>query len=158
MEKILVADRKESLCFLYKEELTEEGYDVVTVTRPEDLVQAVVREDPDLVLMDTGMDEPGVWPLLRGMRQSGYRMPIILCDTYRISTEFPEALVVDRVLKSSNFDELKAKIKKVLNNGGQSISRDAVLRSKHLRKQVIPQVDAGLSRRRRGMMKPETRP
>jgi two-component system response regulator (stage 0 sporulation protein F) len=149
MKKILVAERKESLCFLYQEELSDEGYEVVTVTRPEDLIQALVREDPDLVLMDTGMDEPGAWPLLRGVRQSGYLMPVILCDTYSISTEFPEALVAGRVLKSSNFDELKAKIKKVLKNGEKSVSRDAVLRPAQLREQVMPQIDSSLSRRRR---------
>jgi DNA-binding response OmpR family regulator len=158
MKKILVADRKKSICFLYQEELTEEGYDVVTVTRPEDLIQAVGREGPDLVLMDTGMDEPGVWPLLRGVRQSGYHLPIILCDTYSVSKEFPEALVADRVLKSSNFDELKVKIKKVLKNGGQPVSRDAMSPLPHLREQVIPQIDASLSRRGRGIVKPGTRP
>ena len=57
MRKILVADQEEAFCLLFQGELTEEGYYVVSVSRPEALIKAIGQENPDLLLMDTGMDE-----------------------------------------------------------------------------------------------------
>jgi DNA-binding response OmpR family regulator len=127
MKKILVADQEESLCLLYQKELIEEGYEVVSVTRPEDLIQAVGQENPDLVLMDTAMDEQREWSLLQGMRKSGYRLPIILFTTYCASKGFPEALADDTVMKSSHLDELKLKIGKMLGNGGELVFPNTTL-------------------------------
>ena len=122
MKKIVVADREEALCLLYQEELTEEGYEVVTVNRIEDLIQAVGQEDPDLVLMDAGIDGHGASEVLQGLRQSGYHLPVILCTTYFGSKGFPEALIDDIVIKSSNLEELKFKIGNMLGNGCGPVS------------------------------------
>jgi DNA-binding NtrC family response regulator len=114
MKKILVADQEEILCFLYQEELMEEGYDVVIITRPENLMQVVGREKPDLLLIDVSMDDQGMWDFLQRMQKSGCHLPIILCTTYSDSARFPKTLIDDTVVKSSNLDELKFKIRKVL--------------------------------------------
>jgi DNA-binding response OmpR family regulator len=119
MIKILVADREEAFCLMYQDELTEEGYDVVSVTRPEAFLKAVERENPDLVLMDSEMDDPDVQRFLKGVMTSGYRVPGILCTTYSDSKEFCRSFVDDIVIKSANLDELKGKIKGILENRGE---------------------------------------
>lgn len=116
MKKILVADQEEVLCFLYQEELTEEGYDVASVTRPEDLAKSIGQEKPDLLLIDMSMDDQGLWRYLQRMQNTGRRLPLILCTSYADSSRFPKALVDDTVMKSSNLDELKLKIRKILGN------------------------------------------
>ena len=116
MKKILVADQEEVLCFLYQEELTEEGYDVVSITRPEDLAKSVRQEKPDLLLIDLSMSDQGVWDFLQRMQKTGRRLPLILCTPSFDSAGFPKTLIDDTVMKSSNLDELKFKIRNILGN------------------------------------------
>ncbi|MCF8143632.1 MAG: response regulator [Deltaproteobacteria bacterium] len=124
MIKILVADREEAFCLMYQDELTEEGYEVVSVTRPEAFLKAVEKENPDLVLMDSEMDDPDVQRFLKGVMTSGYRVPGILCTTYSDSKEFCRSFADDIVMKSASLDELKGKVRGILENRGELISPD----------------------------------
>ena len=127
MKKILVAERSESLCLLFKDELSDEGYDVVTLTRPEDLIETIRQEKPDLLLMDAEMGKQGIWSLLQGMRKSGYRLPIILSTTYSVSKGLPEALVDYIFVKSSNLNALKVNIGTILEYKGEPVLLERVL-------------------------------
>lgn len=127
MKKILVAERSESLCLLFKDELSDEGYDVVTLTRPEDLIETIRQEKPDLLLMDAEMGKQGIWSLLHGMRKSGYRLPIILSTTYSVSKGLPEALVDYIFVKSSNLNALKVNIGTILEYKGEPVLPERVL-------------------------------
>jgi len=124
MIKILVADREEAFCLMYQDELTEEGYDVVSVTRPEAFLKAIEQENPDLVLMDSEMDNPDVQRFLKRVLKSGYRVPGILCTTYDESVGFCRSFADDTVTKSANLDELKWKVKGILENKGELVSAD----------------------------------
>jgi len=56
---ILVVDDEEGICLSLKGILTDEGYDVLTVTSGEDCLQLIEEELPDLILLDIwlpGMD------------------------------------------------------------------------------------------------------
>lgn len=55
MKKILVAEPDEVLASLYSEELGEEGYVVTSCDDPAALMNAIVAEQPDLILIDTQM-------------------------------------------------------------------------------------------------------
>jgi CheY-like chemotaxis protein len=135
MKKILVADQEEVICMLYAEELIEEGYDVVTVTNPKDFVQLFEAESPDLILLDMKMNDNDDGMLLRDIRSNIHDIPIILCTTHSPSKKTQKYLGVDDiVMKSSNFHELKVKIKRFL--GGLESSRAA-----------IPQPDVGIRKR-----------
>jgi DNA-binding response OmpR family regulator len=127
MKKILVAERSESLCLLFKDELSDEGYDVVTLTRPEDLIETIRQEKPDLLLMDAETAKQGIWSLLQGMRKSGYRLPIILSTTYSVSKGLPEALVDYIFVKSSNLNALKVNIGTILEYKGEPVLPERVL-------------------------------
>ena len=61
--KILVVDDEEDKCRLYKEELEEEGYDVVTANTGAGGIELFRNENPDLVTWTFGCR--------KGMR--GYR-------------------------------------------------------------------------------------
>jgi two-component system, response regulator, stage 0 sporulation protein F len=124
MIKILVADREEAFCLMYQDELTEEGYDVVSVTSREAFLKAIEQEDPDMVLMDSEMDGPDVQRFLKRVLKSGYRVPGILCTTYDESGGFCRSFADDTVMKNTNLDELKWKVKGILENKGELISPD----------------------------------
>jgi DNA-binding NtrC family response regulator len=55
VKKILIADPDEVLASIYSEELSEEGYMVGNCTDPAKLMDAIVSEQPDLILIDMQM-------------------------------------------------------------------------------------------------------
>jgi DNA-binding NtrC family response regulator len=123
MKKILVADLEEALCMLYAEELMEEGYDVVTVSDSKDFMRVLKAESPDLLLLDIRMDTDENGMHFRDIRSNHNSMSVILCTTYAPSMESSEYLNVDDiVMKSSNFDELKLKIARILGNAEEPVS------------------------------------
>jgi len=114
MKKILVADWEEAICMLYAEELIEDGYDVVTISNPDDFMQTVGVEKPDLILLDIWMVENGNDTLRRDIRRNLNGIPILLTTTYTTCKQHLSYLGFDDiVMKSFNLDELKAKINRL---------------------------------------------
>jgi len=114
MKKILVADWEEAICMLYAEELIEDGYDVVTISNPDDFMQTVGVEKPDLILLDIWMVENGNDTLRRDIRRNLKGIPILLTTTYTPCKQHLAYLGFDDiVMKSFNLDELKAKINRL---------------------------------------------
>ena len=114
MRKILVADQEEAICMLYAEELIEDGYDVVSISNPDDFMQTVGVEKPDLILLDIWMVENGNDTLRRDIRRNLNGIPILLTTTYTTCKQHLSYLGFDDiVMKSFNLDELKAKINRL---------------------------------------------
>jgi len=114
MKKILVADWEEAICMLYAEELIEDGYDVVTISNPDDFMQTVGVEKPDLILLDIWMVENGNDTLRRDIRRNLKGIPILLTTTYTPCKQHLAYLGFDDiVMKSFNLGELKAKINRL---------------------------------------------
>ena len=115
MKKILIADSDEVLATLYSEELSEEGYMVKNCADPAVLMDAIVSQQPDLILIDVQMiKHPGegfhremkkhlsVVPPILYMGASGYRP-----KRWPFSSE-------NFVRKAGSLDSLKKKITGVL--------------------------------------------
>jgi len=115
MNKILVADQDEIICLMYQDELSDTGYDVVSVTRPEDFLTGLAAHDPDLLLLCSRMVlEAGIWRILVTIRNSDRFCPVILC-----ADRLPVAAGLLRLsegvfLKGPHLGELKLKIKHLL--------------------------------------------
>ena len=58
MTKILIVDDEEHIRFLYSEELTEAGYEVITADSGHKLLERIEKEKPDLVVLDLML--PGI--------------------------------------------------------------------------------------------------
>jgi len=112
---ILVVDDEENIRWLYKEELEDEGYQVTAAASGEEALALVSELKPDLVIMDIKMPGiSGVDALIK-IKEIDKNIPVILCSAYSdykqdFSTWASDAYVV----KSSNLDELKKAITKVL--------------------------------------------
>jgi two-component system response regulator (stage 0 sporulation protein F) len=115
MKKILVVDDEEAIRTLLKDELTDEGYQVIIASNAREALKLVDQEPLDLVILDIrmpGMDGLEALPRILGMKEG---LPVILNTAYSQYRESFMSWAADAyVVKSSDLSELKAKIKELL--------------------------------------------
>lgn len=115
MNKILVVDDDRGVQMLYADELTDEGYDVVTSGDGSHLVELIKEERPDLVVMDMKLGEYDGVDLLQNIRNAFDQLPVILCTAYPSAAHHLKTVGADGyVLKSSDLSELKLRIGQAL--------------------------------------------
>ena len=114
-KKILIVDDEEHIRFLYAEELTEEGYDVITADSGYMLLEKIDAEKPDLVVLDIKMVDYNGLDILQDIRNKYYDMPVILCTAYDTFKEDMKSIAADHyVIKSFDLTELKSRIANAL--------------------------------------------
>jgi two-component system response regulator (stage 0 sporulation protein F) len=115
MKTILVVDDDESIRILLQEELTDEGYRVITASNARDALKIVEQETLDLVILDIrmpGMDGLEALPRILGMKEG---LPVILNTAYSQYQESFMSWAADAyVIKSADLSELKKKMKELL--------------------------------------------
>jgi two-component system response regulator (stage 0 sporulation protein F) len=115
MKKILVVDDEENIRELYKEELTDLGYDVITAP---DGIQALAAMDKmkfDLVTLDMRMEEMDGIETLRKMKEKDSSLPVIICTAYEeYKHDFGSWCSDAYVVKSSDMSLLRDTVKKLL--------------------------------------------
>ena len=110
-KKILIVDDEEHIRFLYSEELTDEGYDVITADSGYQLLEKIEAEKPDLVVLDIKMVDYNGLDLLQDIRNKFYDLPVILCTAYDTFKEDMKSIAADHyVIKSFDLTELKNRI------------------------------------------------
>ena len=115
MAKILIVDDEEHIRFLYSEELTDEGYEVVTADTGLNLLERIEQEKPDLIILDIKMVDYNGLDLLQDIRNKYYDLPVILCTAYDTFKEDMKSIAANfYVIKSFDLTELKNKIKMAL--------------------------------------------
>ena len=115
MNKILIVDDDEIMKILYTDELTEEGYDVITTGDGMGLLGLIEEAQPNLVVLDIRLGETNGLDLLQDIRNTYYELPVILCSAYSAFKYDLKSIAADYfVVKSSDFSELKVKIKMAL--------------------------------------------
>jgi len=120
MNRILIVDDEESIQILYADELTEEGYEVATSGDGSRLMELIGQKRPDLILLDIRLGECNGLDLLQDIRNTYHNLPVILCTAYPSFKYDIKSIAADYyVVKSSDFKELKLKIKMALEGGEQ---------------------------------------
>src|SRR4030043_219116 len=116
MKTIMVVDDDEAIRTLLTEELTDEGYHVISATNARDALKMVETEPMDLVILDIrmpGMDGLEALPRILGLKEG---LPVILNTAY---TQYQESFMswsADAyIVKSSDLTELKGKVKELVN-------------------------------------------
>ena len=113
---VLVVDDEDHILKLYQKELTEEGYQVKTAINGEQALRMAETESPDLVVLDVKLRDQNGLEILGGLRKLSGDTPIILNSAYSVyKNDFQSWLADAYLVKSSNLDQLKKKIKELIN-------------------------------------------
>ena len=111
MRKILIVDDEEHIRYLYSEELSEAGYEVITLDSGYKLLEKIEAEKPDLIVLDIKMVDYNGLDLLQDIRNNYYDLPVVLCTAYDTFKEDMKSIAADfYVIKSFDLTELKKKI------------------------------------------------
>jgi two-component system response regulator (stage 0 sporulation protein F) len=121
---IPVADDDQALRFLYQQVLSDEGYDVIAARNGKEALKLVQERSPDLVVLDIMMPEmDGLETLPQILRKHGKVLRILHTGHSKYPDEFTTWAADAYVVKSSDLDELKDKIKELL-SGSYSDEED----------------------------------
>jgi DNA-binding response OmpR family regulator len=111
--KILIVDDDQSLLRLYKEELEDEGYEIITAETGQEGLEKFESSSPDLVTLDIHLPDIDGIKVLRQMKEKKPRLPIIMSTAYDYRDDFSVWASEAYVVKSSDLTELKAIIRKL---------------------------------------------
>jgi DNA-binding response OmpR family regulator len=120
MTKLLVVDDESSIRLLYSQELADEGYEVVTAGAAAEAAQKLEEGSYDLVVLDIKLKNESGLDLLQKIVKERSDMPVILCTAFSCyKDDFSSWLADGYVVKSSDPQELKDEIKRVLARKGR---------------------------------------
>jgi DNA-binding NtrC family response regulator len=115
MAKLLVVDDEANIRLLYAQELADEGYEVVTAASAHDAVERLEAENFDLAVLDIKLKNESGIELLQRIVKERHSLPVILCTAFSCyKDDFSAWLADGYVVKSSDMQELKDEIKRVL--------------------------------------------
>ena len=127
MAKILVVDDEVTLCALYAEELSEEGYEVDSTSDCRGLMEMIEQSGPDLILLDIRMGQYDGLDLLQNIRNVYYNMPVILFSAYSsFKYDLKSIAANSYVVKSADLTELKKKISMALEARVSSLTKKRI--------------------------------
>ena len=115
MKTILLVEDNKNQLLLYKQELSLEGYNIITAQDGQEAVKKVKEHTPDLIVMDINM------PKINGIEAIGKilgehkKIPIIINTAYSSYKDNFMSWSADAyIIKSSDITELKDKIKELI--------------------------------------------
>ncbi len=115
MATILLVEDDKNQRLLYEQELRQEGYEILTAIDGKDALEKVEEQLPDIVVMDINL------PRMDGIESMGRiinknkKIPIIINTAYsNYKDNFMSWAADAYIVKSSDLNELKTKIKELL--------------------------------------------
>ncbi len=112
--KILIVDDDLHIQRLYKEEFEDEGYEVVVASNGQEAIEMFEKEAPDIVTLDILLPDIDGIRILRQMKEKNPKIPVIMSTAYDYRDDFAVWASEAYIVKSSDLDELKSMIKKLL--------------------------------------------
>jgi CheY-like chemotaxis protein len=114
MKRILVVDDEEAIRLLYREELTDAGYQVELAADGQEALRKLQAGRPDLMTVDIKMPGMDGLELVSRVREVHRDLPVIICTAYDYRRDFATWASDAYLTKSSDLQELKAKIRELL--------------------------------------------
>ena len=115
MFTILVVDDEDSIRALYRSELEEDGYRVFAASDGASALKVMQSETVHLVVLDIKLKGESGLQVLQEITRHHRQVPVILSTAYgSYKDDFSSWLADAYVVKSSNLQELKAEVSKVL--------------------------------------------
>jgi DNA-binding response OmpR family regulator len=116
--KLLVVENNMNIQRLYKDELEEEGYDVVLASTGKDAMEKFETEMPDMVTLEMLLPDIDGTALLQLMKESRPNVPVLMATAFDYRDDFASLPSDAYLVKSSDLRELKENIKKFAAPGG----------------------------------------
>ncbi len=107
--KILVCDDDETLCYLLKEQLLEEGFSVDAVYDGKFAIEAIKSKNYEVLLLDLNMREVQGEEVLKFIKDSGYNIQVIILSAQsdmRKAIQCIKEGAYDYINKPYDFEEL----------------------------------------------------
>ncbi len=115
--KILVCDDDETLCYLLKEQLLEEGFSVDTVYDGKYAIEAIKRSNYDILLLDLNMKEVSGEEVLKFVKDYNATVQVVILSAQgemRKAIDCIKAGAYDFITKPYEFDELLITINRAI--------------------------------------------
>jgi len=133
--KILVCDDDETLCYLLKEQLLEEGYTVDAVYDGKYAIEAVKAKNYDVLLLDLNMREVQGEDVLKFINDSGYNIQVIILSAQSDMKKAIQCIkngAYDYINKPYEFEELVLTVNRAIEHRNLLVT--TVLLSKEVSK------------------------
>jgi two-component system response regulator len=130
MKKILLVEDDKHLRYLIREELVEDGYEVLTAADGVEaisMIEAPEYGDPDLIILDIRMPRMDGLDAMGHILKSRLDSPIIIHTAYTGYREHPLTMAADAyIVKSPDFTTLKSAISELLDKKDMAYDKQAV--------------------------------
>ncbi|HYF48963.1 MAG TPA: response regulator [Planctomycetota bacterium] len=115
MAQILIVEDQPHQRLLYEQELSDDGYDVITASNARDALVLFEQHHPALVITDILLPGMNGIDLMERMLEIDRNLPIIVHSAYSSpSRDFVTWFARAYVMKSGDLSELKAQVRNVL--------------------------------------------
>lgn len=115
MTRILHIDKDDAIRFLYEEELTEEGYEVIGTSKCENILDKIAKLSPNILIFEPKFPKIDGLDILQKIRDTYYNIPVIISTAYSDFRYDPRSMAADYfVIKSFDLRGLKLRIKMAL--------------------------------------------
>lgn len=115
MKTILLVEDDKNQLLLYKQELSLEGYSIITAQDGQEAIKKVKEHTPDLIVMDINMPKVNGIEALGKILSEHRKIPIIINTAYSSYKDNFMSWSADAyIIKSSDLKELKDKIKELI--------------------------------------------
>lgn len=112
---VLIVEDNQHQRALYQEELSDEGYNVITAADGREALDRMKDGSPDLVILDINMPVMDGLDTLNRMLEHNSRTPVIINTAYPSYQDSFTTWSADAyVVKSSDLSELKETVKRLL--------------------------------------------
>jgi len=131
--KILVCDDDETLCYLLKEQLLEEGFEVDAVYDGKYAIEAIKRSNYDVLLLDLNMKEVSGEEVLKFVRDYNASLQVIVLSAQgemRKAIDCIKSGAYDFIPKPYEFDQLMITLSRALEH------KDLLVKTEILTKEI----------------------
>lgn len=128
--RILVVDDEDNLRTMLVAALKFEGYDVAAASNGREGLRSVKESKPDLIVLDVMMPELDGFGMLRRLRETGDRTPVVFLTAKDTSADAVEGLGLgadDYLAKPFSLEELVARVEAVMRRVDASPTATAVM-------------------------------
>jgi DNA-binding response OmpR family regulator len=112
MLPILIVEDEKYLLDFYAEEFADAGFEVRSLSAGKEVIDWVKKERPSAIVLDIKLGDIEGLRVLEEIKEFDRSIPVILNSAYSVyKSDFASWMADDYVVKSSNINELIAKVK-----------------------------------------------